>query len=89
MHQVLEQQIDGDLPGDATKGSNEKRSISSSRFIVYCGRDVGALAEGVKPGVSLAAGAFCEFSLAFVLNLAILYSMSKLPTSHSAVQSMH
>ncbi|BDA44538.1 probable aquaporin SIP1-1 at C-terminar half [Coccomyxa sp. Obi] len=39
-------------------------------------RNVGELAEGVKPGVSLAAGAFCEFALAFVLNLAILYSMS-------------
>ena len=35
-------------------------------------RKLGELAEGVKPGVSLAAGAFCEFSLAVVLNLAIL-----------------
>ena len=42
-----------------------------------CGRNVGGLAEGVKPGVSLAAGAFCEFALALVLNLAILYSMSE------------
>ena len=40
-------------------------------------RKLGELAEGVKPGVSLAAGAFCEFSLAVVLNLAILYSMSE------------
>ncbi|EIE21310.1 aquaporin-like protein [Coccomyxa subellipsoidea C-169] len=39
-------------------------------------RNLGELAEGVKPGVSLAAGAFCEFALALVLNLAILYSMS-------------
>lgn len=49
-----------------------------------CGRNVGGLAEGVKPGVSLAAGAFCEFALAFVLNLAILYSMSEFLPLHSA-----
>ena len=45
----------------------------------------------MKPGVSLAAGAFCEFSLALVLNLAILYSMSEpLSSTHFAVdQAVH
>lgn len=45
---------------------------------VVCCSKVGDLAEGVKPGVSLAAGASCEFALAFLLNVAILYSMSTL-----------
>ncbi len=36
----------------------------------------GALAQGVKPGVSLQAGVACEAALAFLLNLVILYSLS-------------
>jgi hypothetical protein len=38
---------------------------------------VGGLAQGVKPGVTLAEGAACEAALAFFLNLAILYSMGE------------
>ena len=42
-----------------------------------CCRTLGPLAQGVKPGVSLAAGVACEFVLAFLLNLAIFASMGK------------
>jgi hypothetical protein len=58
--------------------------VHSLKLRTWC-RKLGELAEGVKPGVSLAAGAFCEFSLAVVLNLAILYSMSEpLSSTHFA-----
>ena len=40
--------------------------------------DFAALSSGVKPGVSLWAGSACEAILAFLLNMAILYSLSEL-----------
>ena len=39
--------------------------------------DFAALSSGVKPGVSLWAGSACEAILAFLLNMAILYSLSE------------
>ena len=36
-----------------------------------------ALSSGIKPGVSLWAGVACEAILAFLLNVAILYSLGE------------
>ena len=70
-------------------GSRDSSSEVLQTEIVSCDRNVGGLAEGVKPGVSLTAGAFCEFALALVLNLAILYSMSaSLPCTSQIKQSL-
>ena len=40
-------------------------------------RNLGPLAQGVKPGVSLAAGVACEFTLAFLLNLVIFIAIGE------------
>lgn len=64
------------LHADSPAWSHAHVLISRSKF--------GGLGGGLKPGISLAAGAFCEFALALVLHLTILWSLGVLLNTSQA-----